>query len=231
MNSDKKIKKEGIFQTGSIFSKLLLLAVIFMALPILSAGLLITFSYQSSIQNFFINHEERVVVDAGREFFQELDDIRMQSLLTLIIVIILSFFGVALIARSIVRPIKKLIRGAEYIGKGNFDFQIEVSAKDEIGKLTERFNEMVSKLEEKVSIEEQRDILEVQVNARTKELKELTEKLEKEVRERTEELEKKVKEYEKINKLMVGRELKMIELKKELRKREENEKEINNEKQ
>lgn len=229
MVSDKEKKKgqkrRGFFQTGSVFSKLLLLAIVFMALPTLIAGLLITFSYQSSIHNFLINHEEEVVVDAGKEFSYELDDIRLEAFLTLIIVIILSFFGVALIARSLVRPIKKLIRGAEHIAKGNFDFQIEISEKDEIGQLTKRFNEMVESLEEKISLEEQKDTLEIQVNARTRELKELNEGLEKEVEKRTKELEKKIEEYEKINKLMVGRELKMIELKKELKRKEEKDKE------
>jgi len=47
-------------------------------------------------------------------------------------------------------------------------------------------------------------------------LKEYTKRLTEEVAQRTLELEVRVKELEKVNKLMVGRELKMIELKKEL---------------
>ena len=67
-------------------------------------------------------------------------------------------------------------------------------------------------------IDEAKKVLEIRVDARTKELKFLTENLESQVRERTDELEKKLKELEKINKLMIGREIKMIDLKDELRK-------------
>ncbi len=72
--------------------------------------------------------------------------------------------------------------------------------------------------------EEAKKVLEIRVKARTKELESLTKTLESQVQDRTRELEKKLKELEKTNKLMVGRELKMIELKKELGKAQETEK-------
>lgn len=49
-------------------------------------------------------------------------------------------------------------------------------------------------------------------------LKEYTKKLTHEVAKRTAELEKRVKELERINKIMIGREMKMIELKEELKR-------------
>jgi hypothetical protein len=58
--------------------------------------------------------------------------------------------------------------------------------------------------------------LEVKVIERTKELESLTKNLEKQVEQRTQELEKKLKELEKTNKLMLGREMRMVELKKEI---------------
>jgi len=57
------------------------------------------------------------------------------------------------------------------------------------------------------------------------ELKKLQLSLEKKVEERTKELKKRVEELEKIQKITVGRELKMVELKKQIRKLE-NSKEI-----
>lgn len=61
-------------------------------------------------------------------------------------------------------------------------------------------------------------VLEIRTKARTRELKELTESLEEKVRERTKELQGKINELERFNKLVVGRELKMIELKNEIEK-------------
>ena len=72
-------------------------------------------------------------------------------------------------------------------------------------------------------LKEAKDTLEVRVEARIKELKELTENLEEQVQQRTKELEEKVKELEKFHKFAVGRELKMTELKGEIKRLEKKE--------
>lgn len=58
----------------------------------------------------------------------------------------------------------------------------------------------------------------IELKKNEKKLKELTVNLEKRVQERTRELEKKIKELERFYRVTVGRELKMIELKKEIKK-------------
>jgi len=73
-------------------------------------------------------------------------------------------------------------------------------------------------LEAQEEIEIARGTLEIKVKARTMELEELTQGLEEQVKERTKELQVKVEELEKFNKLVVGRELKMVELKEEIAK-------------
>jgi len=73
-------------------------------------------------------------------------------------------------------------------------------------------------LEQKTkALKEAKTTLEIKVKARTKELKELAESLDEQVRERTKELQKRIGELEKFHKLTVGRELKMVELKKEIK--------------
>lgn len=64
--------------------------------------------------------------------------------------------------------------------------------------------------------------LEIKIRARTRELLILSQKLEEEVEKRTDELKVKIAELERFNRLAVGRELKMIELKAKIRELEKN---------
>jgi len=66
----------------------------------------------------------------------------------------------------------------------------------------------------KKNLEEMNTILEIRVAARTEELRALNQTLEEKVRERTFDLQRKIIDLEKFQRLTVGRELKMIELKK-----------------
>ena len=69
----------------------------------------------------------------------------------LIISFIVTTFAVLIglfISRSISTPIKKLKAAAAEIGKGKLDTKIDISSKNEIGKLAQSFNEMTYKLKE-----------------------------------------------------------------------------------
>ncbi|MBU0476561.1 hypothetical protein KKB68_00935 [Patescibacteria group bacterium] len=59
-------------------------------------------------------------------------------------------------------------------------------------------------------------VLKIRSKAKTRALEELAEDLEGQMEKRTEELQTKIKELERFQKMVVGRELKMIELKKEI---------------
>ncbi|HYR69623.1 MAG TPA: HAMP domain-containing sensor histidine kinase [Candidatus Dormibacteraeota bacterium] len=51
-----------------------------------------------------------------------------------------------LISERITSPVRRLVRGAEEMERGNYDFPIDVADKDEIGYLASRFQEMRQRL-------------------------------------------------------------------------------------
>jgi hypothetical protein len=80
-------------------------------------------------------------------------------------------------------------------------------------KVTERTKELE---DAKHNLEEINSVLEVRVQARTRELEKLNRTLEDKVIARTNDLEKKIKDLETFQRITVSRELKMIELKQEI---------------
>ncbi|TWU34288.1 methyl-accepting chemotaxis protein [Novipirellula artificiosorum] len=67
------------------------------------------------------------------------------------------------IARSITRPIGKVLEGTTRIGQGDFDHRMAVKSNNEIGKLASAFNQMTNNLQQKMQhLKEQEDVLRVQ---------------------------------------------------------------------
>lgn len=135
---------------------------------------------------------------------------------SLVFVILVLFF----IFRSIINPIKKMIIVCRnIISGGDLNVKIDVETENEVGELAETFNQTINSLREsREALEEAKTVLEIKVKARTFELQNLNVSLEKEVSARTRELQEKISDLERFQRLAVGRELKMIELKKELKK-------------
>jgi len=135
-------------------------------------------------------------------------------LVTILILIIL--------LREIVNPLRKLNRACQEIRKGNLGVKIKVGSRTEIGELAETFNKTVEDLRKsKEALEKEKTGLEVKVQERTRELRKLTETLEEKVKKRTKDLQERITELERFQRLTVGRELRMIELKKEIKKLKE----------
>ncbi|MGC9031413.1 MAG: HAMP domain-containing protein [Minisyncoccia bacterium] len=141
-----------------------------------------------------------------------------------------TLFSVYFLNYLIIKPIKEIEEKCHLISSGNFNIRLNIKRKDEIGdlanhfdKMTERLQEIYKDLEKKIEertkeLEEAKNILEIKVRARTRELQEMANSLDQQVKEKTQELQKKIQELERFQKLAVGRELKMIELKKEIEK-------------
>ncbi len=89
-----------------------------------------------------------------------------------LITIIISFFVGLFITLLVNKPIKKITKGIEEIGKGNLNYKIEVNSKNELGQMAKRFNEMSAKLDEAYKeIKNWSETLNEKVNEKTEELK------------------------------------------------------------
>ncbi len=107
------------------------------------------------------------------------------------IIIVLAGIGLALLlSHFIARSLLKLEQAASAIAKGDLDTQVKYPINDEIGNLAKALEVM------------------------RKTLQEYSAGLERKIELRTQELQKKNRELEKFNQLVIGRELRMVELKK-----------------
>lgn len=129
-----------------------------------------------------------------------------RSLFAVLIIIVTSIISAAIsgviFAHSIADPVMELARMSENVGKRYSSVRrLKSSSDDEIGALANTFNSMVD-----------------DVKKRDEEISEKNKELERSKKE----LEEKVAELERFNKIAVGRELKMIELKKKIKDLEGN---------
>tara|TARA_Y100000310_G_C20682803_1_gene817031 strand:+ start:2010 stop:2612 length:603 start_codon:yes stop_codon:yes gene_type:complete len=131
----------------------------------------------------------------------------------IVAVILLTF----LITRGIVRPLQEIQKIIRQVGQGNFSAHIQTKGAKEMEELAAAFNDMIARVG-KVQKEVQKMNVELEgrVQKRTQQLQELTASLEDKVQQRTHELEEKVGALELFEKLVIRRELKMVELKKEI---------------
>lgn len=153
------------------------------------------------------------------------------------------------VERVVRKPVNLLAHAAERLAQGDYDAPLPGTGDDEVGSLVNSFAAMRNairnstemlhlqtvELEEEVaerqmaqeSLQEKALLLEEEIEKRQMaqdELEQLNQNLEQRVQERTAELAAKNTELERMNKVFVGRELRMVELKtkiKELEKREE----------
>ena len=78
--------------------------------------------------------------------FTEFHRIKLIINITFLVSAIVGTIIILLVVRSIVKPIKRLSKASKEVAKGNFDIQVDVKSKDEIGQLTSDFNLMTKEL-------------------------------------------------------------------------------------
>jgi methyl-accepting chemotaxis protein len=137
-------------------------------------------------------------IDA-QEAYQPVRDFAWRSLGILLLVGVIIAITAILLARSIYKPLLKLVSGTEELGKGNLDIKIDIIRKDEIGALADSFNQTILRLKDyREETLHKTNILEQQkeeITTQSETLKRLNEEvtqinnyLEEKVRERTQNL-------------------------------------------
>ncbi len=89
----------------------------------------------------YIRDNRQTVQDLNNELFMLIIE---ALIFGLVISVLLSF----LLSKTMITPIERLTDGAKRVAEGDFSRKIEVSSKDEIGVLTNTFNNMARQLQE-----------------------------------------------------------------------------------
>jgi nitrate/nitrite-specific signal transduction histidine kinase len=133
------------------------------------------------------------------EAYDSMIQVLVRSIGILVFSLVLTILAGLYLSKRITKPIINLRDAALSISKGNLDTNIDIKSGDEIEQLAQAFIQMT-----------------VDLASSRKKLEEYSKDLEKQVAQRTAELNEKLSELERTNKLMVGRELRMTELKTEI---------------
>ena len=113
------------------------------------------------------------------EFEKQKADVYSQMTTTgLVSVVLLSFLLSLLITRFVNRPIDKLLAATKKAANGNLDQTVSIRTRDELGDLSESFNNMIAELKHsRDAIEEWTQTLERRVQERTLELQQVQDQL------------------------------------------------------
>jgi adenylate cyclase len=81
-----------------------------------------------------------------------LSSARNRATLITVVLVVISVAGAVGLATMLSRPIFRLVQGTRTIAEGNFQIVLPVTSRDELGTLTESFNQMARSLREKEMI-------------------------------------------------------------------------------
>jgi len=82
-----------------------------------------------------------------RDVLTVLNDLRARLLLSTLIALALSVFAGWWLSRRITRPVQQLTTAAEAVAEGRFDQAVQVHSRDELGRLSQTFNDMTARLQ------------------------------------------------------------------------------------
>ena len=190
---------------------------------------LISFVSEKGFFDFTGNGWTLITISNKEKALAPITNFRNQIFIFSVFILFISVITGLFYGKTISKSIEKLTDVAQKIAAGDIKQRAVIESKDEMGYLANVFNQMIEKIEkDQKDLKEAEEKLEIRVKERILELGTLKDNLEKIVTEKTEGLQKNVDELERFKSLAVGRELKMVELKKEVMELKEQLKEKNN---
>ena len=138
------------------------------------------------------------LAEAAASVSQAQWDVYKTILISSIVILVIAISIGLFLSRTICSPLIELKAAAAEIGKGNLNFRIEIKSKDELGQLAACFNTMAEDLRKTTTSMEKFDAANQQLQASEEKLR------------------KKMEQLERFNHLMIGREMRMSELKGEV---------------
>jgi signal transduction histidine kinase len=115
--------------------------------------------YKSAYAPVTTTNDEIVAVlriDASAEFLNTINSVGFGLILSALIITAIAAFLGMLIARSIVIPIKELVRASQRIANGDLNTEVLIRSRDEIGFFARTFNQMARNLKKLYEEVEQR---------------------------------------------------------------------------
>lgn len=96
--------------------------------------------------DFGMNGWTLVIHYPEKQAFIKIEQTRNLAVFLILILLLISVFGVYAITQHLIKPIYQLQQAAKRVTQGNFEVFVPVYASDEIGELTRIFNQMVKTL-------------------------------------------------------------------------------------
>lgn len=71
-------------------------------------------------------------------------EVRQATVVLVVIIVVLAILAAVIAARALVRPLRDLKEATDRISRGDFDVQLDIRSKDEVGELADSFERMVA---------------------------------------------------------------------------------------
>ncbi len=82
-----------------------------------------------------------------QEAFESVEALRRRTITSVVILMIAIILAASFISGSITAPIRKILEATRWVAKGQLSVRVDVSQRDEIGKLASSFNSMAESLQ------------------------------------------------------------------------------------